>query len=110
MKIKTAYFKNHLSHYLHQVQMVKEPLIIYERETPVAVLRAFSRDKLSSSKKEWAHERQVLLKKAKANHIHLSIPESKSPPMRQIPLHPKLAPDRRKDLCTVDFLRKGREY
>lgn len=111
MQIKTAELKNNLSKYLRRVRETGESITICDRDKPVAVLSPLPPEAVESEEdREWLKERERILKKAKKLGGRLTLSRKCPRPMRELALHPTLAPDGRTDIKTIDLVRGGRDY
>lgn len=111
MQIKTAELKNNLSKYLRRVRETGEPITICDRDKPVAVLSPLSPEAVECEEdREWLKERERILKKAKKLGVRLTLSRKRPRPMKELGLHPTLAPDGRTDIKTIDLVRGGRDY
>ena len=111
MQVKTAELKNNLSKYLRRVRETGEPITVCDRNKPVAVLSPLPPEQAETEEdREWLKERERILKKAKKLGIRLSIPRKRPRPLRELGIHPTVAPDGRTDIKTIDLIRGGRDY
>ncbi len=107
MEIKTAQFKNRLSHYLRQVKERGETIVVLDRDEPVAMLCPLDVRSASPAPSDWTRKRAVETAAMKKAGLTLVMP---SRPAKAIHAKPTPAPDGKTSLHTVDLVRKGRDY
>ena len=106
MNVKTADLKNNLSRYLRQVRETGEPIIVCDRDEPVATLSPIVRDVDA----EWRRFRDAALARAKQLGIAIDIPVKRPTTPCMPKIRPALAADGRRDIRTITLVRGGRDY
>ncbi len=106
MNVKTADLKNNLSRYLRRIRETGETLIVCDREEPVATLSPIQRDEDA----EWQRHREECLARARRIGLKMEMPLRRPDRSKKPVLEPRVAPDGRTDLRTIDFVRGGRDY
>jgi len=106
MNVNTGVLKNKLSYFLRHLRKTGESIVVCDRNEPIATLSPIERD----SDAEWVRQRQEALARAGKIGLKLDIPV-KRPTVPCMPeIKPRIAPDRRADLATIEFERKGQRY
>lgn len=60
MEIKTGELRNHLSRYLNRIKRTGEPIVVLDRNTPVAELRPYAGPASSQPAKDvWSRRQQL---------------------------------------------------
>jgi antitoxin (DNA-binding transcriptional repressor) of toxin-antitoxin stability system len=106
MKVKTANLKNNLSRYLATIQKTGETIIVCDRDKPVATLSPI----IVKNDEGWAAERKAFMEKARKAGLMIEVPVHRPDRSQHVHPVPTVAPDRRTDVSTIDWVRKGREY
>jgi prevent-host-death family protein len=106
MDVKTGELKNRLSHYLRLVEH-GETITVLVRNRPVAKLVPAIKKPAASS---WKIERERLIREAANLNITLHLPETEPKPFHSIKVSPRVAPDGRTDISTMEMIRNEREY
>ncbi len=106
MKVKTAELKNRLSHYLRLVEQ-GETITVMLRNKPVATLAPVTK---KSKIPSWKIERERLLEEAAKKNVKLYLRETEPKPFRSAKVSPRVAPDGRTDISTMEMIRNERDY
>jgi antitoxin (DNA-binding transcriptional repressor) of toxin-antitoxin stability system len=106
MNVKIADLKNNLSRYLATVSETGVTIIICDRDKPIATLTPLVRDDDS----EWQREREECLARARKIGLKIEIPLTRPDRSKKPKIVPRIAPDGRTDIHTIDLVRKGRDY
>ena len=106
MNVKIADLKNNLSRYLAKLRATGETIIVCDRDEPIATLTPFQRDKDT----EWQREREECLARARKIGLKIDIPLQRPDKPCMPDVAPRVAPDGRTDIHTIDLVRKGRNY
>ena len=106
MHVKIADLKNNLSRYLAKLRETGETIIICDRDKPIATLTPLVRD----DDAEWQRERGECLARAKKIGLKIDIPLHRPDTNCMPDVTPRVAPDGRTDIHTIDLVRKGRNY
>lgn len=111
MQVKTGELKNNLSKYLRRVRETGESITVCDRDKPVAVLSPLPPEQVEAEEdRKWLKERERILKKSKRLGIRITIPQKRPRPLKELGIHPTVAPDGRTDIKTIDLVRGGRDY
>ena len=106
MNVKTAELKNNLSRYLDRIRRSGETIIVCDRDEPVASLSPIVRD----DDAEWRRYREEALARARQIGMEIAIPARRPEGPAISDAAPTRAPDGRRDLRTIDFVRDRRGY
>jgi len=106
MRVKTADLKNNLSKYLNRIRDTGETIVVCDRDEPIATLTPIGRD----ADAEWERLRVEALARAEKIGIKIEIPPRRPSRAAKPSARPTLAPDRRRDIRTIDLVRKERDY
>lgn len=103
MEVKTAELKTKLSQYLRSVREDGASYVVLDRKTPVARLIPLEENKASPSE---AEKTMGICKELEAEGFSVKLPSIS----RRSRPEPKVAPDGRIDIRTIDLVRGGRDF
>lgn len=106
MKVKSAELKTHLSHYLRLIQETGEGIEVCVRDKSVAYLSPAKEDPTSESRNAEIRKLEAAFQTV---GITLSAPLTRMETGIPLPT-PTLAGDGRSDVCTVQEMRKHRDW